>query len=117
MKKRATALFLIFSCLAGKGLHAHETPADSLERSAYNIDESVITGTRNITDVRHLSQTVSVVDRTTIERNMQPSVLPVLTQQVPGLFVTSRGLMGYGVSDGHAGTISLRGLSGDAASA
>ena len=115
MKKRATALFLIFSCLAGKGLHAHETPADSLERSAYNIDESVITGTRNITDVRHLSQTVSVVDRTTIERNMQPSVLPVLTQQVPGLFVTSRGLMGYGVSDGHAGTISLRGLSGDAA--
>ena len=115
MKKRATALFLIFSCLAGKGLHAHETPADSLERSAYNIDESVITGTRNITDVRHLSQTVSVVDRTTIERNMQPSVLPVLTQQVPGLFVTSRGLMGYGVSDGHAGTISLRGLTGDAA--
>ncbi len=115
MKKRATALFLIFSCLAGKGLHAHETPADSLERSVYNIDESVITGTRNITDVRHLSQTVSVVDRTTIERNMQPSVLPVLTQQVPGLFVTSRGLMGYGVSDGHAGTISLRGLSGDAA--
>jgi len=41
-----------------------------------------------------------------------PSLLPVLTEQVPGLFVTSRGVMGYGVSGGAAGGISLRGLSG-----
>ena len=43
---------------------------------------------------------------------MQPSLLPVLTEQVPGLFTTSRGVMGYGVSNGAAGGISLRGLSG-----
>ncbi|MGN0230957.1 MAG: TonB-dependent receptor [Muribaculaceae bacterium] len=78
----------------------------------YAIDEVVVTGTRNQTDVRHLSQTVSVVDRPTIENSMQPSLLPIISQHVPGLFVTERGVMGYGVSGGAAGGISLRGLSG-----
>ena len=78
----------------------------------YNINEVVVTGTRNESDPRHLSQTVSVVDRSVIERSLQPSLLPVLSEQVPGLFVTERGVMGYGVSGGAAGGISLRGLSG-----
>ena len=56
--------------------------------------------------------TVSVVDRPLIEYSNVPSLLPVLTEQVPGLFITSRGIMGYGVSEGAAGTISMRGLSG-----
>lgn len=46
---------------------------------------------------------------------MQPSLLPVLTENVPGLFTTARGIMGYGVSGGAAGGISLRGLSGGTA--
>lgn len=75
----------------------------------------VVTGTRNETDVRHLSQTVTVVDRSKIDRSLQSSLLPVLTEQVPGLFVTARGIMGYGVSGGAAGSISLRGLSGGTA--
>lgn len=74
-----------------------------------------MTGARQETDVRHLSQTVSVVGRAQIEHSLQPSLLPVLTEQVPGLFVTSRGVMGYGVSNGAAGSISLRGLSGGTA--
>lgn len=75
----------------------------------------VVTGTRNETDVRHLSQTVTVVDRSKIDRSLQSSLLPVLTEQVPGLFVTARGIMGYGVLGGAAGSISLRGLSGGTA--
>ena len=78
----------------------------------YALDEVVVTGARAETDVRHLSQTVSVIGRPTIEQSQQPSLLPVLTEQIPGLFVTSRGIMGYGVSDGAAGGISMRGLSG-----
>lgn len=77
-----------------------------------NIAEVVVTGTRNETDIRHLPMTVSVVDRKQIAQTNMPSLLPLLTEQVPGLFVTSRGLMGYGVSGGAAGTMSLRGLSG-----
>lgn len=77
-----------------------------------SIPEVVVTGVRSETDVRHLSQTVSVISRTDIEQTMQPSLLPILTEQVPGLFATARGVMGYGVSGGASGAISLRGLSG-----
>lgn len=91
-----------------------KVPQDSLYRK-YTMDEVVVTGTRNATDVRHLSQAVSVLGRKKIEQAMQPSLLPVLTEQVPGLFTTARGVMGYGVSGGAAGGISLRGLSGGSA--
>lgn len=68
----------------------------------------VVTGARSAADVRHLSQTVSVVGRKEIDQSMHSSLLPVLTENVPGLFTISRGIMGYGVS---GGAISLRTLS------
>jgi len=76
------------------------------------IDEVVVTGTRNETDIRHLPMTISVVNRKALEQRFQPSVLPALTEQVPGLFATSRGIMGYGVSTGAAGGMNLRGIGG-----
>ena len=100
------------SFLGTGGIHAQEM-ADTTR--TYTISEVVVTGTRSETDVRHLSQTVSVVNRQKIEQAMQPSLLPVLTENVPGLFTTARGIMGYGVSGGAAGGISLRGLSGGTA--
>lgn len=78
----------------------------------YTIDEVVVTGTRNETDIRHLPMTISVVGRQQLEESYQPSVLTVLNEQVPGLFTTSRGIMGYGVSTGAAGGMSLRGVGG-----
>lgn len=80
----------------------------------YRIDEVVVTGTRNETDIRHLPMTVSVVNRKQIENSYQPSLLPTLVQQVPGLFITGRGVMGYDVSDGAAGSMNLRGIGGAA---
>lgn len=102
------------ACQAGMAqTSSHDTL--SLASQIHQIDEVVVTGARQETDVRHLSQTVSVVGRAQIEHSLQPSLLPVLTEQVPGLFVTSRGVMGYGVSNGATGSISLRGLSGGTA--
>lgn len=86
--------------------------SDTIAERSHDIKEIVVTGTRNATDVRHLSQTVSVISRQKIEASIQPSILPILTEQTPGLFTTSRGVMGFGVSGGAAGSISLRGLSG-----
>ena len=76
------------------------------------ISQVVVTGTRNETDVRHLPMTVSVVERKTLENSVSTSVLPVLNNAVPGFFSTSRGLLGYGVSDGSAGQMSVRGIGG-----
>ena len=85
-------------------------PADSLRLKSYKLDEVVVTGTRNETDIRHLPMAISVVGRRQLEQTYQPSILPALTEQVPGLFTTSRGIMGYGVSTGAAGGMSLRGI-------
>lgn len=115
MRKKLLPLFLCFAGIASAQTDSLSNtylamagkPSDPI-----HIGEVVVTGTRNETDVRHLPLTVTVIDRQEIEQSMQPSVLPVLTQQVPGLFITSRGIMGYGVSNGAAGGIALRGLSG-----
>ena len=83
--------------------------ADSLA-----LQEVVVTGTRNATDVRHLPMTVTVVGRDVLTAEHQSSVLPTVMREVPGLFVTSRAMMGYGVSTGAAGGINLRGITGGA---
>lgn len=114
--KRIYAVLLAISQLPLVGFGQNNAEKrDSIVDRTYEINEVVVTGTRNATDVRHLSQTVSVVGRNQIEQSMQQSLLPVLTEQVPGLFTTARGVMGYGVSGGAAGGISLRGLSGGSA--
>lgn len=94
------------------GMAEGASRADSTYSKVYNIGEVVVTGTRNEADIRHLPMTVTVVGRDIIKENNIPSLLPVLTEQVPGLFTTARGIMGYGVSGGAAGTMTIRGISG-----
>ena len=107
------AAFLCAAASVRAEARCFEVPADTSGKVLTDtLSEVVVTGTRNETDIRHLPMTVSVVDRPLIEYSNVPSLLPVLTEQVPGLFITSRGIMGYGVSEGAAGTISMRGLSG-----
>lgn len=112
--KKQNLLFTVLMLIGTFSVAAQTSnDTDSLSTQRHlTIDEVVVTGTRNETDIRHLSQTVSVVNRKKIEQTLQPSLLPILTEQIPGLFATSRGVMGYGVSGGAAGGLSLRGLSG-----
>ena len=100
-------MMLVVSAM-GYSAHA-ESVTDSL-----TLQEVVVTGTRNATDVRHLPMTVTVIGRETLTEQYQANVLPTVMQQVPGLFVTSRSMLGYGVSTGGSGGINLRGISGGA---
>ncbi len=109
MKKSMTRLFIML-VVSAAGYSAHaESVTDSL-----TLQEVVVTGTRNATDVRHLPMTVTVIGREKLTELYQANVLPTVMQQVPGLFVTSRSIMGYGVSTGGSGGINLRGISGGA---
>ena len=110
MKRQFVIMFLVGS-LMSTGILTAQNDSARIARN-YSIDEVVVTGTRNETDIRHLPMTVSVINRKQIEQAFQPSLLPILTEQVPGLFTTARGVMGFGVSGGAAGSISLRGLNG-----
>ena len=109
MKTKRIRLFAFLAATAvSVALNAAEV-SDSL-----SLDELVVTGTRSAADVRYLPMTVTVVGRERLTEQHQSSVLPTVMQQVPGLFVTSRSMMGYGVSTGAAGGINLRGISGGA---
>lgn len=95
--------------LVSSTVSARTSIADTLR-----LDEVVVTGTRNTTDIRHLPQTVTVVGRDKLTENERVSVLPTLMEQVPGLMLTSRGVLGYGVSGGGSGGMMLRGISSGA---
>ena len=79
-----------------------------------SMDEVVVTGTRVETNQRHLPTTISTVSRQQLTENFRTSILPTISELVPGLFVTSRGVMGYGVANGAAGTMKIRGIGGTA---
>lgn len=115
MKFLCLSLTAVASLLpAGVYASSSDALSDSVVNSnkTQSISEVVVTGTRKASDVRHLPMTVSVVGREAIEESADPSLLPLLSEQVPGLFVTSRGVMGYGVSGGAAGAMSIRGIGG-----
>lgn len=76
------------------------------------LNEVVVTGTRDVVDIRHLPMTVTIIGRDKLTEQNQPNVLPTVMEYVPGLFVTSRSMMGYGVSTGAAGGINMRGIGG-----
>ena len=103
------ALTLIISLLLPLSIFAQS--ADSLQLSQ-SIDEVIVTGTKVKTDQRLLSTTVTIIERNTIDSDHRTSLLPTLTEQIPGLFITSRGVMGYGVSTGAAGGMTMRGVGG-----
>ncbi len=110
-KLKTLGLFFIGLALS-IGAKGQEKP-DSLKKTkVYPIEEVTVTGTRNKTDIRHLPMSISIVSNEQIRESQEQSLLPVLNEQVPGLFITSRGIMGYGVSTGAAGTMSLRGIGG-----
>lgn len=96
-------LFIALALASGANAYAQ---SDSIR-----LNDVVVTGTRSATTTRNLPMTVSVVDRSTLTENQRISILPTLTEQIPGLFITQRGVMGYGVSNGAAGGINLRGVS------
>lgn len=113
-RKKKESVTLLACMFLGSSLSVYSQNDTIHTTKNYRIDEVVVTGTRSETDIRHLPMTVSVVGRKQIEDSYQPSLLPTLVQQVPGLFITGRGVMGYGVSDGAAGSMNLRGIGGAA---
>ena len=103
----------VFLCSAAPGNRPAVTEEQAVADTV-SLHEIVVTGARDSADVRHLPMTVSVIGRERLTEQHLPNILPTVMQQVPGLFVTSRAMMGYGVSTGSAGGISLRGIAGSA---
>ena len=98
--------FLLFLLFTPHCLSAQE---DTIRR---NIDEVVVTATRASVNRSNVSMSVTVINREEIAESSESALLPALTEHVPGMFVTQRGVTGFGVASGGTGGISLRGVGG-----
>jgi iron complex outermembrane receptor protein len=75
-----------------------------------NIDEVVVTATRVQTNRNNVPMTVSVIGREEIGESSESALLPVLSGRVPSMFVTQRGVAGFGVGSSGSGAMTLRGV-------
>jgi iron complex outermembrane receptor protein len=74
------------------------------------IKEVVVTGSPVRINRGHAPMSVSILKREHISESDESALLPVLSGRIPGLFVTERGVTGFGVSAGSAGQITIRGV-------
>ena len=81
------------------------------------LNEIVVTGTGTSVQQRLLPYAVSTVGERTLEATGQTQLLAAISGMVPGLFVSERSVLGFGVSNGGSGHIKIRGIGGDRASA
>lgn len=111
-KKSLLALSFVLPSLGAAGQPAPELRDSSSLRLPQAIEEVIVTASRHTSDPRLASMTLTVIDRKQIASAQRSSLLPTLSEEVPGLFSTARGVMGYGVSTGSAGALTLRGVGG-----
>ena len=109
MKKAFLASLMAF-CLIISSLAQTEGLSD---KDTINIDEVVVTGTTVKVNRNSIPMAVSVVNLQNNITGDESSLLPILSGRVPGLFVTERGITGFGVSGGAAGQITMRGIGGN----
>lgn len=102
--------FICFSLIIFS-LKAQDQP--DIFQDTLQIKEVVVTGTPVQVSKNSVPMAVSVIDRQQLEESNESALLPVLNGRVPGLFVTERGITGFGVSTGSAGQISIRGVGGN----
>ena len=108
--KRIVFLFALFCLYSTIGIAQNNR--DTIGIEPVNLSEVVVTGSRVPIPRDVIPVPITVVNRSTIEQSENTALLPVLMQHVPGLYVTSRGMAGYGVSGGAAGGINMRGFAG-----
>ena len=101
---------LIVACLLASVRMMAETPMEV--DSLIHLNSLVVSANKIEVNRNSVPLTISVIDRNQIENSSESALLPVLSEQVPGLFVTEKGVTGFGVSTNAAGTINIRGVGG-----
>ena len=107
MKKE---LLLVLGLLAGSAVYAAEPVEPTEVDSMIYLQGVVVSANKVQVNRSSVPLTISVVSREQIEEGSESALLPVLSERVPGLFVTEKGVTGFGVSTGSAGTVNIRGV-------
>lgn len=91
-------------------LHPSFTQAGSTLNDTIILDELVVTGSKFETSRKLVPLSVSQISIKDIEQSGQYNVLSTISSYVPGVFITERNILGFGVSTGGSGIINMRGV-------
>jgi outer membrane cobalamin receptor len=102
MRLKFVTIFLLSGiCLFGQNKAVKDT---------VTLDEIIITGTKIGIARNQIPFTVTQIPQKFIEQSGESALLNILGEYTPGVFVTKRGVSGFGVSTGAAGQINIRGI-------
>ena len=101
-----SCISLIALLSLGTGVSVAQTPNDTTA-----LQELLVTAPAKI-NVALTPLDVTVVTSEEIDKSTETSLLPVLQNHIPGMFISQRGMEGFGVSGGSAGTVNIRGVGG-----
>ncbi|MGB4415435.1 MAG: TonB-dependent receptor [Paludibacter sp.] len=104
LKKYPLAILLFF--ISSPITFSQNAVSDSIKLS-----EIVVTGSKSEISRKIVPLSLSQISSQDIENSGQINVLQTLNSFVPGIFVTERSLLGFGVGTGGSGSISMRGIS------
>lgn len=76
------------------------------------LQEVLVTAAPSKTNIALTPLNVTTVTSQQIDESTESSLLPVIRNHVPSFFMSERGMEGYGVSGGSAGTVNIRGVGG-----
>ena len=99
-------LVLVILC----GWQVQATDDNNKIDTVIQLNQVVVSATKIQVNRNSIPLTISVIDREQIEASSESALLPVLSHRIPGLFVTQKGITGFGVSSGSAGTVNIRGV-------
>ena len=111
MQKQHITFPKLFSYLIVLFLSIGIAKAQSNAKDSIGLDEVVVTGSKVEISRKLVPLSVSQISKQDIESTGQMNILPALNSFVPGIFVTERNILGFGVSQTGAGSITMRGVS------
>ncbi len=81
-------------------------------KDTVNLDEIVVTGSKVEVSRKVVPLSVTQISKQEIENTGEINILPALNTYTPGIFVTQRNILGFGVATGGSGGITMRGIGG-----
>jgi len=104
--KNVSFVVLIFVFFSIANVFSQKVVKDSIQ-----LEELVVTGSKKEVSRKIIPLSVSQITQKDIENSGQMNILPALNTYAPGIFVTERNILGFGVSNTGAGSITMRGIS------
>jgi len=87
-----------------------------LKAKVFEQEQVVITANKTERERASVPMNITIISPEIITESHESNILPIISGEVPGLFITERGIAGFGLAGGSAGKISIRGVGGSDAS-